>query len=211
MDKGIQTRATVLKEAAMLASVDGLERVSLAQVAGAVGMSKSGLFAHFRSKEQLQLEVIDTAAGIYSREVVKPGLAAPRGLPRLLAMCRSFLAYVKRDVFPGGCFFAAVAVEYDARTGAVRERIAAQQRWWLQMLEQLILESLTSGHLDRETDPAQLAFELESLMFTANHLHKLDPRLDALKRADVAIVERLTRMATTAGLHAAELATAGKP
>ena len=211
MTKGIQTRTTVLEQAAMLASVDGLERVSLAQVADAVGMSKSGLFAHFRSKEQLQLEVIDTAAAIYSREVVKPGLAAPKGLPRLLAMCRAFLGYVKRDVFPGGCFFAAAAVEYDARTGAVRDRIAAQQRWWLQMLEQLIVESVTAGHLRTETDPAQLAFELEALMFTANHLHKLDPRLDALKRAEVAIIERLTRLATTSGLQAAELATAGRP
>ena len=211
MEKGIRTRAAILERAAMLASVDGLEQVSLARVAGAVGMSKSGLFAHFRSKEELQLQVIEAAAAIYVERVVKPALRAPRGLPRLLAMCGSFLAYVEGGVFPGGCFFAAAAAEYDARTGVVRDRIAAQQAWWLETLRQLSAESIAAGHLGAATDPAQVAFELEALMFTANHLHQLEPALGALGRARTAIGHRLTGLATAEGLAAAGLGAEAAP
>lgn len=205
MRKGSQTRAMILSRAAALASVDGLEHVSLGRVADAVGMSKSGLFAHFQSKEQLQMDVIDAAADTYVEEVLKPGLAAARGLPRLLGMCRAFLSYVERDVFPGGCFFAAAAVEYDARTGAVRDRIAAQQVWWLGTLERLSAEAIAAGELSNEVDPKQLAFELESLMFTANHLYKLEPALKALERADRAIERRVMELATPLGRAAAGL------
>lgn len=209
MTKGTETRATILEQAAMLASVDGLEQVSLARVADAVGMSKSGLFAHFRSKQQLQFGTIDAAAAIYVREVVEPALAEAKGLPRLLAMCRSFLSHVERDVFPGGCFFAAAAVEYDARTGPVRDRVAARQEWWLETLERLASDAVTMGHVVGGADAAQMAFELESFMFTANNLHKLNPRRAALKRADAAIVEMLGRLATPKGRRAAGLRPKG--
>ena len=206
MAKGNRTRALILDRAAALASVDGLEQVSLARVAGASGLSKSGLFAHFRSKEQLQIDVIDAAAATYVREVVQPGLAAAAGLPRLLGMCRAFLSYVERDVFPGGCFFAAAAAEYDARTGPIRDRIAGRQRWWLHTLERLGAEAMAASHLAGDADPEQLAFELESLMFTANHLHQLDPALGALERAGRAISRRLAEVATPAGRAALGLA-----
>lgn len=203
--KGGATRAAILERAAMLASVDGLEQVSLARVAAAVGMSKSGIFAHFGAKQDLQLAVVEAAAAIFSAEVLRPALMAPRGLPRLLSVCRSFLGYVQRDVFPGGCFFAAAAVEYDARSGAVRERVAAQQVWWLETLERLAAEAVARGHLQPGAEPKQLAFELESLMFTANHLHKLDASFEALTRADRAITSLLARHATPEGRAGAGL------
>lgn len=191
MEKGERTRTAILERAAALASVEGLEQVTLGRLAGDVGLSKSGLFAHFRSKEQLQLAVLDAAARTFVDEVVRPALATEPGLPRLRAMCLAFLGYVERDVFPGGCLFATLAAEYGARTGPIREQVLARQVWWLSTLERLAADAVEAGHLAAGTDPRQLAFELESMLFTANHLHQLNPAYGALDRAARAIAGTL--------------------
>lgn len=175
--KGSLTRHAILERSAALASVEGLEGLSIGRLAETLGMSKSGLFTHFRSKEELQLATIDAANTIYVREVIQPALTAPPGLARLGLLCESFLSYVERGVFPGGCFFAAAMAEFDAREGRVRDRIAEAQRQWLEMLERMAREAQEQGELPPEVDVAQLAYELESVMLTANwYFHLFDDR-----------------------------------
>src|SRR6476659_9854704 len=115
--KGQLSRENILLAAAKLATTKGLDGLSIGDLAAEVGMSKSGLYAHFKSKEDLELATIDTAAEIFEREVLQRGMSAPAGLPRLRALVDSFLAHLERRVFPGGCFFAAVAMELDSRPG----------------------------------------------------------------------------------------------
>src|SRR5919204_6694424 len=103
--RGARTRQAILSHAARVASAEGLESVSLQRLASDLGMSKSGLFAHFGSKEELQLATVEEAARIFIREVLQPGLEPPRGVARIQALCEAFLSYVQRNVFPGGCFF----------------------------------------------------------------------------------------------------------
>ena len=119
---GERSRSAILNEAAKLATVEGLSGLSIARLADAVGMSKSGLFAHFGSKEELQLATIETARDIFAAEVMEPALAEPTGIGQLRALSERFLDHVERKVFPGGCFFASVAMEMDTRPGPVRDK-----------------------------------------------------------------------------------------
>src|SRR5262245_43842933 len=119
--KGQASRATILLAAAKLATTKGLDGLSIGDLAAEVGMSKSGLYAHFKSKEELELATIATAAEIFAAEVLQPAQAAPAGIQRLRSLAESFLSHVERRVFPGGCFFAAVAAELDMRPGPPRD------------------------------------------------------------------------------------------
>jgi AcrR family transcriptional regulator len=188
---GQHTRAAILRAAAQLATVDGLEGLSIGQLASASGLSKSGLYAHFGSKEELQLATIEAARLTFVDEVIRPGLAAPCGIRRLLATCDAFLAHVERKVYPGGCFFAAAAAEVGTRRGAVHDTIAAQQRRWLELLEQQAREAQELGELAADIDPAQLAFELEALLVAANTTFILYEDTTAFQRARTAIRYRL--------------------
>ncbi len=181
-DKGDTTRATILAEAAGLATLDGLDGLSIGQLATATGLSKSGLYAHFGSKEELQLATIDAARATFLDEVIRPGLAAPKGRQRLVAVCDAFLSHVERRVFPGGCFFATAAAEVGTRRGRVRDAVAAQQAEWLTLLEALAREAQELGELDAADDPAQVAFELHALVVAANNSFIL--------QGDAAIIER---------------------
>jgi AcrR family transcriptional regulator len=189
--KGERTRAAILDEAARLASVVGLEGLSIGGLANATGMSKSGLYAHFGSKLELELATIEAARQTFVAEVLRPALAAPRGIERLLATCEAFLVHVEHRVFPGGCFFAAAAAEVGSRPGPVREAVAAQQRAWLQLLERLAGEAEELGELPRGTEPAQLAFELHALLVAANNSFILQGDGGAFERARRAIRARL--------------------
>src|SRR6478752_5942384 len=124
---GKRTRSTILRAAASLATVEGLEGLSIGNLAAAIGMSKSGLYAHFGSKEELQLATVAEAERILTDEVIQPALAAEPGLAQLAAVCEAFFSYVERRVFPGGCFFAATALEMGTRAGPVKERVTAIQ------------------------------------------------------------------------------------
>jgi AcrR family transcriptional regulator len=194
--KGSLTRQAILERSAALASIEGLDGLSIGRLAEALGMSKSGLFAHFKTKQELQLATIERASAIYLEEVIKPALAVPAGLDRLRRLCESFISYVERSVFPGGCFFAAAMAEFDAREGPVRNRIAEAQRQWLEMLERMAQDAKRLGQLSPQVDAAQLAYELESVMVTANwYVHLFEDRTQ-LERARKAVKRLLDQDAT---------------
>jgi AcrR family transcriptional regulator len=189
--KGERTRAAILDEAARLATVDGLEGLSIGELARATGMSKSGLYAHFGSKLDLQLATIEAARQTFVVEVLRPALQAPKGIERLLAACEAFLSHVERRVFPGGCFFSAAAVDVGTRPGPVHDAILAQRLEWLALLERLAAEATELGELEANPDPAQLAFELQALLVAANTSFILQGDAVVFERALVAIRERL--------------------
>jgi len=166
--RGHATKQGILEVAAAIASVEGLEGLTLGRLATDLAMSKSGLFAHFGSKEDLQLATIEHARQIYVEQVILPGLAHSPGIATLHGLCDRYVALMERRVFPGGCFFAAAMAEFDARPGVVRDTIAALQRQWLDMLEGAARDGIRLGELDRRVDPVQLAFELEAAMLSAN-------------------------------------------
>ena len=162
-------------------------------------MSKSGLFAHFGSKEELQVATVEAARAIFIREVIKPAFESTEGLQRLWKLCDIWLSYVQSGVFRGGCFFAAAAAEFDSRPGPVRDRIAEIMKEWLATLRNAIKEAQQAGQLDKEIDATQLAFEFNSLELGANWAFQLYGDTRAFKRAREAIRERLNRYATAAG------------
>ena len=197
--QGERTRKAILETAVHIASAEGLEGLTIGRLALELSMSKSGLFAHFGSKEELQVATVEAARAIFIREVIQPAFEATQGLLRLWKLCDIWLAYVQSGVFRGGCFFAAVAAEFDSRPGPVRDRIAEIMKEWLSTLRSAIVEAQNAGHLNKEIDANQLAFEFNSLELGANWAFQLygDPR--AFKRAREAILERLGRYATAAG------------
>lgn len=189
--KGERTRQSILDRAVDLASLHGLQGLTIGGLAEELGMSKSGLFAHFGSKEELQIATIEAAAERYISEIFKEAILEPRGYPRLLAICTSWLSYIRRGVFPGGCFFAAASFEFDSRPGPVRDRVRALMDDWMRALERAIRMAKDEGHLKDDVDPAQLAFELNSLFFGANFSFYLRDDQQAIERAERAVRTRL--------------------
>ena len=189
--KGERTRAAILDEAARLATVDGLEGLSIGELARATGMSKSGLYAHFGSKLDLQLATIEAARETFVAEVLRPALRAPAGIERLLAACEEYLSHIERRVFPGGCFFSAAAVDVGTRPGPVHDAIVAQRVEWLALLERLAREAAERGELEPGADPVQLAFEFQALLVAANTSFVLQGDPGAFERARIAIHARL--------------------
>ena len=164
-------------------------------------MSKSGLFAHFGSKQDLQMATIEEARQRYVREVIEPALAASPGILRLHALCESFLSYLDRGVFPGGCFFASAMAEFDAKApGPVRDRIAECQAQWMDTLERSARDAQAAAELETSTDPQQLAFEIEAALLSANWYYHLYNDPAYLERARRAVRDRLASQATRAGL-----------
>ncbi|MFN8160909.1 MAG: TetR/AcrR family transcriptional regulator [Solirubrobacterales bacterium] len=192
---GIRSRRAILREAASLATVDGIEGLSLGRLAEAVGMSKSGLFAHFGSKEELQLATIDTADRIYREVVVDPAREAEPGTARLLAYTDRFLAHVRDGVFPGGCFFASAAGELDTRPGPVRDRAMRSVNDWIELLVAEVSAAQEAGEVDPSLDPAQLAFELHAFMLLANMQFIATGEEAPLGRARRAVESRLAAAA----------------
>jgi AcrR family transcriptional regulator len=197
--KGERTRQTILETAVDIASVAGLEGLTIGQLATKLSMSKSGLFAHFGSKEDLQLATVDAARSIFISAVIKPTFEAERGLSRLWKLCDIWLAYVGDKVFRGGCFFAAAAAEFDSRPGPVRDRIAAIMKEWLAILAQVVADAQHDGQFDKSVDPAQLAFEINALELAANWAFQLYGDTQAFARARAATLERLHQFATASG------------
>ncbi|HEY0173800.1 MAG TPA: TetR/AcrR family transcriptional regulator [Pyrinomonadaceae bacterium] len=197
---GERTRQAILEAAVDIASEEGLEGLTIGRLASELSMSKSGLFAHFGSKEELQLATVEAARAVFVREVVGPAFEAEEGLARLWSLCDVWLAYVRREVFRGGCFFAAAAAEFDGRPGAVRDRVAEIMKEWLALLRRSVSEAQAAGQLGREADPAQLAFELNALEMGANWAFQLHGDRQAFARARLGVLERLRRVATPDGL-----------
>jgi len=189
--KGERTRATILNEAARAATVVGLDGLTIGGLANTLGMSKSGLYAHFGSKQELQLATIDAARATFVAEVLRPALRAPKGTQRLLAACEMYLSHVERRVFPGGCFFSAAAADVASWPGPVRDAIAAQRREWLAVLERLVREAQQLDELDPHLDPTQLGFELQALLAAANTTFILNDDPAVFERARRAVQGRI--------------------
>jgi AcrR family transcriptional regulator len=197
--QGERTRRAILEAAVHIASAEGLEGLTIGRLALELSMSKSGLFAHFGSKEDLQVATVEAARAIFINEVIRPAFEAAQGLARLWNLCDIWLAYVQSGVFRGGCFFAAAAAEFDGRPGPVRDRIAEIMKEWLSTLRIAIVEAQNAGQLAPEIDATQLAFEFNSLELGANWAFQLYGDGRAFTRAREAIRERLSRYATAAG------------
>lgn len=184
---GARSRAAILEMATQLSSITGLDGLSIGALADAVGMSKGGLYAHFDSKEDLQLSVIRAAREIFIREVAQPALRNADPLDRLRALAHGFLRYVEQRVFPGGCFFVSAGAEFGSRSGPVHDEIAAAQAEWAGLLRTVAEQSITAGRLPPSADADQLAFQLTATLAGANLAYVLhdDPAL--LERARRAV------------------------
>lgn len=185
---GEHTHAVILDKAVRLASIKGVNQITLGRLAEKTGVSKSGVYAHFGSKERLQAEIIQAAEQIFQREVIQPALQAPEGLPRLKSFYESYISYVERDVFPGGCFFAGLVSEFDAQTGPIHEAVVAGRRQMEEMVRDLVRDAQTRGEIAEHVDPYLLVFELDALIDHTNFLYVLyrDPTVIERGRAAVA-------------------------
>jgi len=189
--KGQRTRNSILEVAAALATKEGLDPLSIGRLAEATQMSKSGLFAHFGSKEELQLATVEHAAKLFVAEVIDPARSAPKGLARIWALCDHMIGYAERQVFPGGCFFAATSFEFNNRPGPVRDRIESMIRSWLSYLEHAVEQAQEAGELDPKVSAREIAFQLDAFAQASNAQYQLfrDPQVfDDARRA---IQERL--------------------
>lgn len=198
MSKGEETRSAILDTALALASTGGLEGLSIGGLAREVGLSKSGLFAHFNSKENLQLQVLETATERFVASVVLPSLREPRGEPRVLALFERWLAWTKSSFLPGGCPFVATAVELDDRPGPLRDYLVDAQTRWLATMARAAAIAVEEGHFRSDLDTEQLAYELYSILLAYHLFRRLlrDPKAEARSRR---AFERLVESARRPG------------
>jgi AcrR family transcriptional regulator len=195
--RGNRTRESILQAAADLASVEGLEGLTIGRLATELGMSKSGLFAHFGSKEELQLATIDAARRRFVEHVVKPSRHLPRGRERVEALVRDWLAYYRSEVFAGGCFFHTVKAEFDSRPSSqVRQVVAEDAREFLAFLTREVRKAQEAGDLDASVEAEQIAFELDALGAAAHQQFQLTHDPAVFDRAERAIRTRIDALAT---------------
>jgi AcrR family transcriptional regulator len=181
---GERRREAIVREAVSLATVDGLEGLSIGNLADGLGMSKSGVYAHFGSKQDLQLATVDEAERIFRSEVIEPALAAAPGLGQLLAVCDAYLDHLAHRTFPGGCFFAGAVLEMGTRPGPVKERIAAFQNSFAALIRSFVVTAINRHELPADEDPEALTFELNGIILAANSRFVLsdDPQMLELPR-----------------------------
>lgn len=169
--KGEQTKSLILESALKLVSVEGLGAISIGRLAKSVGLSKSGLFAHFNSKDALQEEVLERASNEFVASVVRPALKKPRGLPRLRAMFDNWLRWASSGRLPGGCIFVGAAVELDDKPGPLRDFLVKTQKDWIATLAKATRLAAEEGHMSKARSSEQIAFELYGIMMSY-HLYK---------------------------------------
>ena len=184
MSKGALTRDRILDHAVSLASTDGMNGLSLGRLAESVGMSKSGLFAHFKSKEELQLQVLQVVIEQFQDEVVRPALQQPRGVSRLRALFEGWLRWSDHPRTPGGCLFTQAAVELDDQPGPPRDLLERSQREWLELLAEATRRAIAEGHLSDGVDPELMAFQIQGIVLSRHRSGRLlhDPNADVLSR-----------------------------
>jgi len=207
--RGDRTRRAILDKAVDIASAEGLDGLSIGRLATELGVSKSGLFAHFGSKLELQLETVQAASEIFEAHVWLPVAELEPGLVQLTALMESWLQYFRDDVFRGGCFFSNAYQEYDSRPGPVRDEIAAQKRRWMKSIVHHAKVAQRRGQLRTDVEPEQIAFELDAAGALANSLWQLERDQQAFRRAHVAIRSRLESAATASGRRALASAPQG--
>lgn len=198
--RGENTRRAVLRRAVDIASAEGLEGLSIGRLSTELQLSKSGVFAHFGSKEELQLAAVRAAGAIFAEHIVTPALEVRPGLARLWALCDGWLNYAEGRIFPGGCFFFSVAAEFDARPGRVHDAVAEAMCRWIELLEQTVADAVQLGELREPVEASQLAFELDALGRTANAHAVLFGDDDLYVRARSGMLARLRAVATDPGV-----------
>jgi AcrR family transcriptional regulator len=197
--RGDKTRRAILTRATQIASVEGLEGLSLGRLAADLGMSKSGLFAHFGSKEELQLKTLRAARRIFYEAAVRPALDVPEGIQRLAALVDADIAYLAGDAFDGGCLFISSAAEYDSRPGPIRDLVQETMVSWLDLLAEHAAIARDNGELKADTDPHGLVWELHAFGLALNWDRQLNGSSDARERAQTASRARLRAAATAKG------------
>jgi AcrR family transcriptional regulator len=200
--KGRQTRAAILDAALSLASHMGLEGLSIGALAEVTDMSKSGVFAHFGSREELQISVVREYHAKFEEEVFFPALREPRGLPRLRALFENWLKRVSAEI-DSGCIYISGAVEFDDRPGPVRDALVTMVRTWQQALERAINAAVTEGHLRPQTDAQQLLFELHGLVLALHHDARFLQSPGSVERARIAFERLVDHHATPTGRRSA--------
>ncbi|WP_377270170.1 TetR/AcrR family transcriptional regulator [Peterkaempfera sp. SMS 1(5)a] len=196
IERGNQTRRLILRRTVEIASVEGLEGLSLGRLAGELNLSKSGVFALFGSKEELQLATVRAAINVFLEQVVTPARRTPPGVARVWELCRLWLVYSEQRVFPGGCFFYSVSAEFDARPGPVHDTVVGAQVNWRAFVEQAITEGIEAGDIAADTDVTLLAFELIAFLELANGDSVLRDDSAVYRTATTAILRRLRAVAT---------------
>jgi len=196
-ERGDRTRHAVAVQAAALASVDGLSGITMSQLARALGLSKSSVQAAYGTKEEVQLAAVGAARKIFVAAVVTPAQDQPEGLARLRALVDSWLGYVERRVFPGGCFMVATLSEFDSRPGPVRDALARARRGWLSLLEHQAAIAQAVGDIASAPSAAMLAFEIDALLSAANVSRNLSDDTTELDAARAVIESRLVMPRTT--------------
>lgn len=197
-------RAAILLAAVKLAAMKGLANVSLGDLAAEIGMSKSGLYAHFKTREELEQATVETAIAILNKEVLQPAMKARPGTERLRVLVQAFLSYLERKVFPRGCFIAAVALELEARPGKACDLVAGVLEQWIALLRQCIEEGQTLGEIDPQASVTQVAFEIQAMMFTSNFLFVMSDDVSKLLQARTGVENVLTRIAVSDKLKKSE-------
>jgi AcrR family transcriptional regulator len=197
--RGDSTRRAILRRSMQIASVEGLDGLSLARLAADLEMSKSGLFAHFGSKEELQLSTLRAARRVFSDRSVTPAEEAPEGLARLLALLDAWIDYIGADTFDGGCLFMQAAAEFDARPGPVRNLVADTMSRWLALVVEQARLAVERGELAPGTDAEQIAWELHAFGLALNWDRQLNGSTGAAERARLATRTRLHAAATAKG------------
>jgi len=203
LTKGEQTRAAILDEALRIVSKSGLEGLTIGTLAEATRMSKSGLFAHFGSREELLLAVLAHGQAQFTEVVLKPALAKPRGVPRLQAMFVNWLDWTESADLPGGCPMIGGATEFDDKPGPVREMLAGGQRAWIETLKRAVHQAIEEGQLAPDTDPEQIAFEMFGIALVVHHHRRLLGYDKARSRALAALEALLARHRIPAAPRAA--------
>jgi AcrR family transcriptional regulator len=200
--KGEQTRTAILDEALRIASKLGLEGLTIGSLADATGMSKSGLFAHFGSREDLQLAVLEHAAQLYGAKVFIPVLKIERGLPRLRALFERWLDWTIESGLPGGCIMISTAIEYDDRPGPIRDAAIANQHRGNAITQKAVRLAIEEGHLGPDTDPEQISFEMLGIVLASHNHRRLLGDKEARKRALTAFEQLISRHAAPARTRA---------
>jgi AcrR family transcriptional regulator len=191
-EDGLRTRKAILHEAVSLATVEGLEGLSIGALAKALGMSKSGLYAHFGSKQDLQLATIDEAERVFDLEVIEPALAvAEEGLPQMVAICDLFFEHLRRHTFPGGCFFASAILEMGTRPGPVKERVGLFQQRFVGLIFGFAQRAQELGQIPADEDLTLLVFDLNGIILAANANFVMTENAMALDIARRAMCRRL--------------------
>jgi AcrR family transcriptional regulator len=195
-DDGLKSRRAILDAAARLATCHGLQELSIGELAQHIGMSKSGLYAHFKSKEELELATIDAAAEVFENDVIRQVPESPRGTARVMALAEAFLQHLARRVYPGGCFFATVGAQLAARPSRARDRVAQLQAAWIAQFVAALRQACDDGEIQPKADLDQLAFEITAMLFRANFAWIMTEDEHVLNQARVGIrgvLGRVTR------------------